>query len=459
MIRHARLPPDAELVTFVEQCGELPELHAKLPPGGLAGRGFAGTELSFDHGGDTLFDGVITHVNTGQQQLKAMSTTVARCLPTRGMSVFPASDLAVEVLDLTGLRMHFGNWIDWADLGNLTANCVYQYDESDWQFAQRIAAMVGYYLLVNPVSGSVEATKVPNDTVHDLTEVDIVPETDFIDESLVLPSCRRTVWNAATGAESESVSCPNELSATELAVAQFIDDRGIDETESGGVTNASTDIAEFLATRDARFQRGAMETWGARIRHRTNIKLNDQVNLSDGLGGGSYVVWRRTLTFAHGDRYLDIVCRNSQAGFPELLDYANPPQRLILMFGGVIDSNDPQRLGRVKVRLVGQPDQQAAWCHTLHSFLGTCQVPSPDDQVALLVEPYSISAPLCLGAVYFNGHQVPEAVNNPGIEKLIFELPNSLQMIAKSVGNGEVTIKVGGISLSVTPEKVSVTRV
>lgn len=458
MLTHKRITDYPEWTQLVEQCGELPTLRVKLAPGGLSGRGFVGTELKFDHDGKALFHGVITNVNTRLRQLTAKATTVAHFLSTRGLSVFPAADQAVGMLELTGLQPHFGNWIDWADLGNLTADCVYQYSESDWQFAQRIAAMNGYYLLVNPESGNVEAKHVPNDATHDLSEVDIVPETDFIEETLIQSSCRRTVWDVATGAGSESVYRLDDLSKTELSVAQFIDDAGITESESGGVTNASTNVAEFLASRDSRFERGAMEIWGARIRHRIDIKLNDRVNLSEGLGGGSYVVWRRFLTFAHGDRHLDIICRRTNAGFPELLEYANPPQRLLLMFGRVIDSNDPQRLARVKVCLAGQPNQQAAWCHTLHSFLGSCQVPSPDDQVALLVEPYSISAPLCLGAVYFDGHQVPQSVNNPGAEKLIFELGSSLQMIAKSIGNGEVAIKVGGIRLTVTPEKVSVTR-
>jgi hypothetical protein len=456
-LQHDRLENNRFLhAQIIEQCNEHAVLQISFPPGAIEGRGYAGTEISLLEAGEPRFKGIITRADTRTGNVTAKGYSVAHDLADVGLRVFPASVDCSPINQLAGFKNQF-SWLEWGELGQLSCGYLCQFRESDWRFVRRIAALESAYLVASPTSEAVMVRTNHESLSHRLTADDIATGSDFVVEELTQASSNKSIWNVTDSTETAKVHRIEDLSLSEQAVHSGLGELGCNESEWSACHADLRDSASEFAARDALLRRGRIELWGARLRNQFEVGLNHQIQLDATLGAGSFTVWRRVLTFAGGNKYLDIECRNSKAGFPEVLDLLRSPPVPVVVFGKVILANDSLKRGRVQVQLAGNDRSRAAWCLSPQPFLGVCQTPSLDDQVAVLIEPHGMVSPFCLGAVYHKDVQVSGSISNPEDEKLIFELPNLLSLIAHK-SKGEIRLKSGSLTLCITPQKVTISR-
>jgi uncharacterized protein involved in type VI secretion and phage assembly len=308
---------------------------------------------------------------------------------------------------------------------------VFQHNQSDMQFLRSRAAGLGYGLWVDE-KGKLNFKPVNGALSHAGTLV----WGERLSRFQPRINARRQVgavdafsWNAKTKTALHStVKVPNDASrGLKLLAAQQNRARALAGTESREVVaDRRLTHEQNKAAAHARAEEIAHEFIEAdgECRGDPGIRAGCQVKIK-GVGGrfsGDYAVTSATHVYSHANGY---VTRFSISGrTPDTLTHAlagtahvtAAAQRIGgVVSGTVTNANDPENLGRVKVKLpwLGQePGIESPWCRVAALMAGKERgalfLPEVNDEVLVAFEHGDVNAPFVIGALW-NGLDKPPA--------------------------------------------------
>lgn len=134
------------------------------------------------------------------------------------------------------------------------------------------------------------------------------------------------------------------------------------------------------------------------------------------------------------------------------------------MIALVTDNKDPQKLGRVKIKLPVLSDADTTWWAPI-VMLGAGKnrgwffIPEPDDEVLVLFEHGEMSRPLVVGALWNGKDKAPDAnpdgdnprrvIRSRGGSKVIFDDKDGKIVIEDGAGAGKITFDAGGKKIQI----------
>lgn len=194
-----------------------------------------------------------------------------------------------------------------------------------------------------------------------------------------------------------------------------------------------------------------------------SIEVKDQKDKSL----GKYFVKEVTHTWSGGGRY-----RNSYVAIPAELDCPPPSPKMRIPKASaqpavVIENNDPEKLGRVRVQFPWQDkNEMTPWIRCVHPYAGSGDmyfVPELEDQVMVDFEFANPDRPYAIGSVY-HGQKLPQyfdedntikAIHTKCGHRLVFRdgdestitlstKDDTCQLIFNIDADGEISITSGG---------------
>jgi uncharacterized protein involved in type VI secretion and phage assembly len=303
-----------------------------------------------------------------------------------------------------------------ADSSGSPLDFVIQHNETDWDFVWRLAKRIGYELTVDDTQGSfkkpdpdAEAVelKYPDD-VHTfrprITAVQQVESVnvrgfDFKAKQSVAKSATRAAQVTEAGIRRGDVAKAFAGASLEVAGQSFAD-----QAEATTMAQAMLDqlanaylAADGACQGDPRIKAGAkLKITGVGTKFSGTYRVAKAVHAIS--GGGGY-----TTTFSNSVGEHTIL---GQAGGGNSGSGSNDS----IVVGVVTNNNDPDKLGRVKIKLPYLTEQESFWAPVLlpagGKERGISMLPVPDEQVIVAFENGDPSYPYVLGSV-FNGKDTP----------------------------------------------------
>ena len=392
VLQHLCMPSLCELV-FAEPRGELARAERLLP----------GTTLSvrIEDDAQILFDGEITSLqhchgpaNQLQIRLRAFDRLhrLRKRQPVRGWADLNLQDLAGKLTEDIGLDV----CID--EPGPLWPR-IMQWRQSDLELLTEVASRCGMYFFLRERSLAF-ATLAGSGTDVELSLGTTLLEAQL--EATAEPACRSVnvrAWDSWT-AQSIAGTATVARVGREVGIDPASGSEGLPRERTLVDENAQTE-AHATALAQAELDRrvagevtvNAVAAGNAQLHPGRRVKL---------LGVAAPFVGRYVLTSV-----IHTIDRTS--GFRSAFNTAAPAaiQRArgsVTTFGIVLDSDDPQKLGRVRVTLPNYCDIETDWLEVLSpgggSGKGLVTVPDTGDRVLLLLPREDPAQALVLGGLF-----------------------------------------------------------
>lgn len=161
---------------------------------------------------------------------------------------------------------------------------------------------------------------------------------------------------------------------------------------------------------------------------------------------GTYYVNSVTHTVDEDGYHNSFVCKPVELAAPQVT--TPPDMETKLQSALVLDNDDPEKLGRVKVKLPWLPDDETPWVRVLTPHAGADHgwyvIPEIDDEVLIGYEHGDYNQPIVLGSLY-NGKDTPPA-DGPDAknEVKLFSTKSGAQIkITDTSGSEEISIISG----------------
>lgn len=414
-----------------------------------------GKSVSWSLDNKELFRGYLTDVRISDNDLLVIASgeTVKRDLVRRTCSF--SGDAQPKAINELLKNSSVLQGIKGGDKLARKVEHLWQFNETDWNFLIRIAGICGMTIRVWPEKVSVfDGT--PIKTVE-LTESDIIRQSETISARLGIANSESLTWDTATGKIPNTpakgrISDQGILSAI-LNCSEQVAGSGLCHQHFGVCFG---DQNQFFADCAARAGMAGLMHWQGTLRN-WETGIGDAIKLRSGHPLDiPMLVYQRTLTFqpaADFDQCVnEISCIPAAGGiaafFPAERYYSS-----ICMTGQVADVKDKKRLGRIKVNFPWQlrkgeksENWQGVWCQVPQPFggislqkkrHGSLSLPSPYDWVRVLLDPNDTEPPVVLGAVYRENAKIPEPAGNPEHDRVLLYTGAGIRIIAKDVPQGK----------------------
>jgi len=348
-----------------------------------------------------------------------------------------SGDIAEQVIAAAGLTARIS-----AAAGSETVHpFVLQSEETDWQLLWRLADAIGFEVVgdgqtvdFRPTGGAPAGSPLALHAAQDL--ISFRPR---LSASQQVDGVEVRGWdpaNAETIVASESPSAPASDPGVQRSVLAGASDAGtwtIGDRTVLGHEEASA-LAASLASRlaDAWVQADGVAVGNPQLRAGRQVQIS-------GVGkrfGGAYTVTSVTHALSGGRGYETHFSISGRAArtFADLVDLAPATSQwgTSVVVGVVTQTDDPEELGRVRVRYPALGDDAEGWWARIAApgagaERGLLMMPLAGDEVVLAFEQGDPRRPYVLGAVW-NGRATPgELVHRDGSFALASEHDISLQ--------------------------------
>jgi phage protein D/phage baseplate assembly protein gpV len=407
--------PDMALIRLIDAKGENVDSHPLQIGKDIEIKASAVS----DRATSTIFKGQVAAV---EPEFLASGCTIAvraydkahklnRVRKTRTFQQMSASDMIRKVASEAGLT------------ADVTATSVVheffqQSNETDWDFAWRLALMHDYEVVVsdatlefrpaNKPSGTPVALKWQQELISFRPRISGVQQPTAVNVRAWDPKGKLKVNGSASSAETSS--------QPGVQRSKVANDLGGGTTTVTDRVAANTGEANALAksTLD-RLADAFYEADGLAFGN-PKIKAGAQVQI-DGVGqnfGGRFTVTSATHTYRGTTGYqtsFQISGRSSRT----LLELMRPPKErdwsTQLVIGIVTNNNDPDQMGRVRVKYPSLSDsEESAWARIATPSAGNARgilmLPQPDEEVIIGFEHGDTRRPIVVGSL-FNGRDKP----------------------------------------------------
>jgi phage protein D len=341
-----------------------------------------------------------------------------RVRKTRTFQQMSASDMINKVARENGLS---------ADSTSTTVvhEFFQQSNETDWDFAWRLALMHDYEVVVtdsklefrpaNKTSGAPVPLKWQQELISFRPRMSGVQQPTAVNVRAWDPKGKLKVNGSASGAETSSrpgvqrSKVANDLGGGTTAVTDRV---AANNSEANALAKSTLNR---LA--DAFYEAEGVAFGNPKIKAGAQVKI-------DGVGqsfGGTFTVTSTTHTYRGTTGYqtaFTISGRSSRT----LLELMRPPKErdwsAQLVIGVVTNNNDPDQMGRVRVKYPSLSDsEESAWARiatpSAGNGRGILMLPQPDEEVIIGFEHGDTRRPIVVGSL-FNGRDKPgdELVQN-----------------------------------------------
>jgi hypothetical protein len=423
---------------------------------------------SVPHGPQPLkvFDGFVTQVNVSHEPLPAgsllslfRSDPVVYTLVAQGMGV--SRDLARRTRSFGGgpapeaihklpLLKDLLAGVEGIAALTLQVEHLLQCDETDWQFLVRLAHLAGLSVVTTPDGLRLSNHQAAKE--KKLSPELLVEAADSITVSLGLAAAESLTWDAAKGEVPQAKQNREIKTSSKMLKALLLK---ADLLQKGGKHQAYPPCLgaripdEEQATHLAQSHAAGLLRWRGLLRD-PGVALGDVIRLPDQhpLDLPLFVT-HRSLSYAPGARTAQLLneVEAVPAGLGRPVPAPTPPGAGTLsVVGQVADSNDPGKLGRVKVNLPWQArtgeakNWEGVWCRVPQPFggidaknrpHGALHLPAPYDWVHVLVDPSGGSPPLVLGALYRGPAKAPAAAADGEHDRLLLLTAGGVRVLAR----------------------------
>ncbi len=338
-----------------------------------------------------------------------------------------ASDLISSCINSAGLG---GGSID---ASTVTYEHVFQYKETNWEFARRMASSYGVFLFYD--GEKLHATNAKSRPTSDIKQSDIgslrlslgatgdkvhVHGWDY--------KAKKEIMGKASG---KSASGIDSRENTTLGKSSEVHTQE-DYVEAGtAVDRAHADIiAKTVAMSHIQ---GLAKLNGQSCSFVANVGKNIRV---DGFGttlNGSYFVTSVGHEINESGQYSNhFEATPTNSAYPRII--GSPLRETAVQIAIVTDNNDPDDMSRVKVKFPWREDEESFWARVIHPDAGKDKgiytLPDVDDEVLVGFEFGDFSRPIVLGSLY-NGKDTPI---RPGSD-MVKNGKNMLKVIQTTGGN------------------------
>ena len=451
-------PRSIESVRVREAVGEHASFRAQLHLGEERETVLSsvGREISWREGQELLFKGIVSRVShrQGETVIEALGESCRLDFVKRTRSFLPPKDGSglpgaspSPVGQLEGFRSAFQR--SFTGFASLDAQVValHQFEETDWAFMNRVAALSGCFLVARDegtwvTAGPVdEATLSPNDVLDRETEATA---------RLVVPESESLTWHLDSGRQPGSPSAGESqatgFDAERLALAEAARLAGGKARHREfrpalpGLPSDATVARELARRRQSDCFRVRVETLAADVRLGAKLSLPGASDLAADL-----VVLERTLRFdPHAESYQLVSSLDCGPAGLGLAPHQPPPRPAVTVLGQVRSVEDPLKLGRVLVGLPWHPG--GVWCTVPQAFGGkdggALQLPLPADWVQVLLEPFEQSPPTLLGSLYRGDAPAPPVKGPFAESRVLAATPAGHQVLLADADGATTTLAV-----------------
>ncbi len=346
--------------------------------------------------------------------------------------------LNVKISDIAAKVAGFHDFSIDADATAQTMAYVMQSTQTDWEFLQQLASHVGYdlYFHENTLYFKRAAARGRHELAWGRGLVEFVPQVDFatlgstvtvtgwdpVKKQSVVGTAESSVPSASSPRGSDGLADLNEL-------AQHAFDEG--EISVGQRTIRSRAEADEVAAVVA-----AAASWSAvratgRVKPGSTQILPGVVLKVTGVGellSREYHVTSATHVMNQKQGYVTRFEAGERpaAAIPE----SQPVDKPNLAVGIVTNNQDPEEVGRVKVKFPGLLETESSWARVAAPMAGVDRglyfLPEVDDEVLVAFEHGDVHAPYVVGALW-NGVDSPPEKNSDG--------KNNIRMIRSRSGH------------------------
>jgi phage protein D len=293
-----------------------------------------------------------------------------------------------------------------------------QSNETDWDFAWRLALMHDYEVVVddsklvfrpaNAAAGAPLALKWQDTLISFRPRMSGIQQVQSVSVRGWDPKAKQIVAGQASGAQTSSQSGTdrNKVSSALGGGTTVVTDRvAATRAEADAIAKSTLDRMA-----DAFYEADGVALGNPRIKAGGKVKI-------DGVGttfGGTFTVTSSTHSYRGAVGYqtsFQISGRSSRT----LLELMRPPKErdwsASLVVGVVTNNNDPEQMGRVRVKYPSLSDsEESAWAPVVTPSTGNARgflmLPQPDEEVIVGFEHGDARRPIVIGSV-FNGKDKP----------------------------------------------------
>jgi phage baseplate assembly protein V len=421
-----------------------------------------GAQLRIDVDGHALamFSGEVTAVEHAYAAARWQEIRVRAYDPlhrlqkrqtARAMIGLDAVALARSLLDAAGIAANVAapeaTMVAWSTL--------LQHDQTDFELLREACARSGLYFVLR--DGTLHLVTLEG--VRDAEPLTVSLGEELLEVRFELnaaPLCRRVVargWDPgrARSVEGRAEAPRTRRSATaRVALANL---GGADERLVGGIAGAADAHAQSIA--QAELDRAVASELTLRGTAQGNPALQPgsvvEVNgVADHLAG-AYVVTEVVHTI---DPELGYVAAMSSHPPPPLPRSVNT----VVALGTVSAVDDPEALGRVRVRLPAFGDLETGWVQVLGlgagAHKGLAIVPDLDDQVLVCLVGGELAQAVVLGGLYGDAHPDP-GIEGDRVRRFSLLTAGGQQLVFDDHGRSVRIVGVDGSHLTLSPDGVA----
>jgi phage protein D/phage baseplate assembly protein gpV len=396
--------------------------------------------------------------------------------------------------------------VDMSGLSSLRYHYVMQYNQSDWDFLWSRAQLLGYQVYVDGRTLNFQkAGATRNNMLKSPGNLNWGTNLRRFEPRIVSmgqvnsasaygwdPKSKKAITSKSKSHSSKTAASIKELAygSKSLTLGYFITDS--EDIVMNPVVRESAEAKAFAAARFAEHESQFVRASGELNIGDPRLVAGTEVTIED-VGvrfGGKYYITRATHLFRHGQYSVkfEVSGRDPYTIRQLLLGNENSTDNIPgLVIGVVTDINDPEKLGRVKVKYPWMPKDGGSelgsnWARLASPGAGKNRgiffTPEIDDEVLILFEQGDVNYPYVVGALWNSKDKPPEGQgeivgggkttnqrvmrsrsghviimdDTKGAEKVIFEDKSKKNSIifdtkAKSVtikSEGDMTLEAGG---------------
>ncbi|MFC9691318.1 VgrG-related protein [Kribbella sp. NPDC056951] len=352
---------------------------------------------------------------------------------------------------------------------------VSQANQTDWDFLRMLADSVGYHLAVEnktlAFTKPVDASTAPSGsdgTQPQALELgsDLLRLRTAVTAAGQVPSVEVRGWDDASQ-RAVSATAPVQTKTAEIGAkpAELAKSFGAQPWVVTHVPHRTQATAEAAAKALAERVAGTFAELEGVCRGNPNLHAGSAVALSN-LGApfdGKYTLSRVRHVFDNDSGYTTLISVTGQQDRSMLgLSGGSGSERHGIVTGVVTDIKDPDKLGRVKVRLPWMHDDFATtWSRVIQAGAGSNRgamvIPEVNDEVLVAFDHGAIDAPYVLGGLY-SAKNLPYAAQSESVDSgagqvsrraMVSRTGHSLELLEAAAQNG-IWLQTGDGKLKVS---------